>query len=59
VVVKVEPHQFLTSAQNLSEWSASRPKRFTCSDRAPATHSVGWCVGPRVGLGAVEKRYTS
>jgi hypothetical protein len=31
-------HVFLTSALNGSEWSASRPGRFTSRERAPATH---------------------
>jgi hypothetical protein len=38
------------------EWSASRPGRFTTEKRAPGTHSIGGCVGPRSGLEAVKKR---
>jgi hypothetical protein len=47
---------FLTSALDGGEWSASRPCRFTPGEVAPGTHGIGGWVGPRVGLGAVEKR---
>jgi hypothetical protein len=39
-----------------SEWSASRPCRFTPGGKAIGTHWVGGCVDPRAGLDAVEKR---
>jgi hypothetical protein len=38
-----------------SEWSASRPDRFTPTERASSTHWIGW-VGPRTGLDDMEKR---
>jgi hypothetical protein len=47
---------FLTSTLDGDEWSASLPGRFTLEERAPRTHCIGGWVGPRAGLGAVEKR---
>jgi hypothetical protein len=41
---------FLTSALDRSEWSPSRPGRFTPGERAPGTHWIGDWVG------GVEKR---
>jgi hypothetical protein len=38
------------------EWSASRPGRFTARERAPGTHWIGVCVGPRAVRDAVVKR---
>jgi hypothetical protein len=38
------------------EWSASRPGCFTLGERAPGTHWIGGWVGPRAGLGDMEKR---
>jgi hypothetical protein len=49
--VHIEIHIFLTSALFGSEWSASRPSRFT-----PGTHWIGGWVGPRAGRDDVEKR---
>jgi hypothetical protein len=46
----------LTSALHGGEWSASRPGRFICRERAPDTHCIGDCVGPRAILDAVVKR---
>jgi hypothetical protein len=46
----------LTSALDGGEWSASRPCRFTPSERALGTHWIGSWVGPRVVLDAVVKR---
>jgi hypothetical protein len=46
----------LTSALAGGEWSASRPGRFTPGERAPGIHWMGRWVGPRAGLGDVEKR---
>jgi hypothetical protein len=48
-------HIFLTSALVGGEWSASRPCRLTPGERDPGTHSIGGSVGPRAGLGDVEK----
>jgi hypothetical protein len=48
---EVQLHAFLTSAIDGGEWSASRPYRFTPTERAPGTH---WY--PRAGLDAVVKR---
>jgi hypothetical protein len=41
---------FLSSAQDVGEWSASRPGRFAPWERAPCTHCIGGSVGPRTGL---------
>jgi hypothetical protein len=46
---------FLTPALNGGEWSDSRPGQFTPLEIAPHTHCLGGCVGPRVGLDAVEQ----
>jgi hypothetical protein len=43
----------LTSALDGGEWSASRPHRFTCSERDAGTHWIGDWVSPRAGLDAV------
>jgi hypothetical protein len=53
--VDVYIHIFLTSALVGGEWSASRPGRFTTEKKLLGTHrKVGW-VGPRAGLGDMEK----
>jgi hypothetical protein len=39
-----------------SEWSASRPGRFTPRERVPGTSWTGGWVGPRAILDAVVKR---
>jgi hypothetical protein len=39
-----------------SEWSDSRPGRFTFRGRAPGTHWIGGWICPRAGLDDVEKR---
>jgi hypothetical protein len=54
--VDVYIHIFLTSALLGSEWSASRPCRFTPGTRVPGTHWIGGWMGPRDGLDDVEKR---
>jgi hypothetical protein len=46
---------FLTSALAGSEWSASRPGRFTPEERAPGTYWIGGWVDPKAGLHDVEK----
>jgi hypothetical protein len=46
----------LTSALDGSEWSASRPGRFTPKGRIPGTHWIGGWVGPRAVLDAVVKK---
>jgi hypothetical protein len=46
----------LSSALDGGEWSASRPGRFTPSERAPGTHWIGGWMGPRAVLYAVAKR---
>jgi hypothetical protein len=51
--------QFLTLTLDRGGWSASRPGRFTHGETANDTHWIGVCVGPRVGLDAVEKRKIS
>jgi hypothetical protein len=47
---------FLTSALDGGEWSASNSYRFASGERALSTHSIGGWVGPRTGLGGMEKR---
>jgi hypothetical protein len=54
--VELWPHTFLTSALDGSEWSASRPDRFTPGERDPGTNRIGCWVGPRAGLFTVVKR---
>jgi hypothetical protein len=46
----VQIHIFLTSALAGSEWSASRPCRFTPEEKALDTHWIQGWVGPRAGL---------
>jgi hypothetical protein len=46
----------LTSALDGGEWSASRPGRFTSSERSPGTYWIGCWLGPRTVLNAVVKR---
>jgi hypothetical protein len=48
-------HSF-NSAIDGSEWSASRPGRFTPRETAPGTHRIGSWVGPRAVLDAMAKR---
>jgi hypothetical protein len=48
-------HIFLTSALVGGEWSASCLGRFIPGKRAPGTHWIGGGMGPRVGLGEIEK----
>jgi hypothetical protein len=48
--------QYLSSALDGGEWSASRPGRFTSKERAPSTHWIGGWVGLRAGMDAVVKR---
>jgi hypothetical protein len=54
--VEVYSTNFLTSALDGGEWSASRPCRFTPRERAPGIHWIGGWMGPRGGLDAVVKR---
>jgi hypothetical protein len=54
--VDVYIHIFLSLALAGSEWSASRPGRFTSGERAPGTHWIGVWVDHRAGLDDVEKR---
>jgi hypothetical protein len=54
--MEVQLHAFLTSALDGSEWSASRPDRFTPRKRVPGTHWTGGWVGPRAVLDAVMKK---
>jgi hypothetical protein len=54
--VVVQIHVFLTSALVRGEWTASRPGRFICGERTPATHWMGGLVGPRAGLNDIERR---
>jgi hypothetical protein len=50
------PLILLASALGGSEWSASRPGRFTTRERAPCTHWIGGWVVPRAVLKAKVKR---
>jgi hypothetical protein len=54
--VDVQIHIFLTWALAEGERSVSRPGRFTPGERAPGTHWIGGCVGPRAGLDDMKKR---
>jgi hypothetical protein len=54
--VDVEIHVFFTSTLFRSEWSASRPGRFTPGERASIIHFIRSWVGPKAGVGDVEKR---
>jgi hypothetical protein len=54
--VDIYIHIFLVSALVGSEWSASRPGRFTHWERASVTHWIGGWMDPRVGLDDMEKR---
>jgi hypothetical protein len=45
---------FFTSALEGSEWLASRPDRFTPTERALDTHRIGGWVGPSVVLDSGE-----
>jgi hypothetical protein len=47
--------QFLTSALDGGEWSASRPCRFTPAETVPTTHWIGGWVDPRGGMDTVDK----
>jgi hypothetical protein len=42
--------QFLTSALDGGEWSASRHGCFTPGGRDAGTHWIGGWLGPRIGL---------
>jgi hypothetical protein len=53
---EVKLQAFLISALDGREWLASRPSRFTLTERAPGTHWIEDLVGPRAGLDATEKR---
>jgi hypothetical protein len=54
--VDVEIQIYLTWALDRSEWSASRPGRFTPGERASGANWVGGWVDPRASLDDVEKR---
>jgi hypothetical protein len=54
--VDVQMQVFLPSALVGSEWSASRPGRFTPGERPIGTNWIEGWVGHRVGLDNVEKR---
>jgi hypothetical protein len=47
---------FLNSSLDGDVRPASRPGRFTPRETAPGTHCVGGWMGPRAGLGVMEKR---
>jgi hypothetical protein len=53
--ILVDPH-FLTSTLPGSEWTVSRPGRFTHVERDTGTHWIGGWVDPRAGMDDVEKR---
>jgi hypothetical protein len=54
-VVEVEIHVILTLALDGSEWAASSPVPFCPGERAPSIYWTGDWLGPRDGLGPVEK----
>jgi hypothetical protein len=45
----------LTSAVDGGKWSALRPRRFIPGERALGIHWTERWMGPKAGLGAVEK----
>jgi hypothetical protein len=49
----------MTLACDGYEWSASQPSRLTLGERAPGSHCIEYCMGPRASMNAVEKRNTS
>jgi hypothetical protein len=51
----IDPH-YLDLGTRWSEWSASRPCRFTPEERTPAIHWLGCWVDLRAGLDDSEKR---
>jgi hypothetical protein len=53
--VDVQIHIFLTSELIKSEWSASRPCRFTPRESSLGIHWIGGWVGPRAGMDDVKK----
>jgi hypothetical protein len=56
--VEVQFQEYLASALDGGEWSASRPGRFTLGERASSIRWIGGWVGPRDALDAVaEKKY--
>jgi hypothetical protein len=50
--------QYLISAVDKAEWSASRPGRFTPGERAAGTHLKESWMGTGAGLDSVKKRKT-
>jgi hypothetical protein len=54
--VDVRIHIFLTSVLAGGQLSDLRPWRFTPGKRAHVTHWIEGWVGPKAGLGDVEKR---
>jgi hypothetical protein len=54
--VEVYLHEFLTSALDGGEWSASRHCRLTPREGAAGTHGIGGWVGSRAILNMVVKR---
>jgi hypothetical protein len=53
--VNLQIHIFVTSALVGSEWSVSRPGRFTPRERASVNHWIGGWVGPKAYLDDMEK----
>jgi hypothetical protein len=53
--VDVQMYVFLTSALVGDELSASCSDRFNPGERAPGTHWVRGWMGPRAGVGIMEK----
>jgi hypothetical protein len=54
--VEVQLHAFLISALDGGEWSVSRLRRFTPTERTPGALWIGVWVGPRASLDAVVRR---
>jgi hypothetical protein len=53
--VDVQIHKFLTSELDGSDWSVSRPVRFTLWEKSRVIHWIGGWVGTGTVLGAVKK----
>jgi hypothetical protein len=54
--VELQLHAFFDFSTDGGERSASLPDCFTPGERAPGTHWIGGCMGPRAGMDAIAKR---
>jgi hypothetical protein len=54
--VGIQIHVFSAVAVVRSEWSASRPGRFSPAEKTLSSLSIGGWLGPRTGVVEVERR---